>query len=186
MKKLIVMIGVACAAAFVHGANVQWGVDRNATTMTQNATVYAFLAADAAKVNTALGNTTAVSGFETALATAGVSYSGGYSNGTGNGRGAVSGTLIDSGIADNSDVSLMLVVFDSAGENYTTVSGVTGHSFTAETAATGVKADFSSSFSSATWTPVSGGSSGGGAPEPTSGLLLLVGAGILGLRRKRA
>ena len=40
----------------------------------------------------------------------------------------------------------------------------------------------------ATWTitgitPVS---SGGGTPEPTSGLLLLVGAGILGLRRKRA
>ncbi len=32
-----------------------------------------------------------------------------------------------------------------------------------------------------------GGSGGGdGAPEPTSGLLLLVGAGILGLRRKRA
>ena len=28
--------------------------------------------------------------------------------------------------------------------------------------------------------------SGGGTPEPTSGLLLLVGAGILGLRRKRA
>ena len=34
------------------------------------------------------------------------------------------------------------------------------------------------------WSP--GGVGGGGAPEPTSGLLLLVGAGILGLRRKRA
>ena len=31
-----------------------------------------------------------------------------------------------------------------------------------------------------------GGGGGGDGPEPTSGLLLLVGAGILGLRRKRA
>ena len=31
-----------------------------------------------------------------------------------------------------------------------------------------------------------GGSGGGDGPEPTSGILLLVGAGILGLRRKRA
>lgn len=32
---------------------------------------------------------------------------------------------------------------------------------------------------------LSGGGSSDGTPEPTSGLLLLVGAGILGLRRKR-
>ena len=31
-----------------------------------------------------------------------------------------------------------------------------------------------------------GGQGGGDGPEPTSGILLLVGAGILGLRRKRA
>ena len=182
MKKMIVMAGVMCAAVFVHGASVDWKVARNATTMTQNATVYAFLAADASKVNTALGNTTAVSGFEAALATAGVSYSGGYSSGTGNGKGAVNGILMDSSIADKTDVSLMLVVFDSEGKNYTTVSGITGHSYTAESAGTATDADFSSSFASASWTPISGG--GGSEPEPTSGLLMLVGLGILGLRRK--
>jgi len=38
------------------------------------------------------------------------------------------------------------------------------------------------------WTQITASSGGGGdsgAPEPTSGLLLLVGAGILGLRRKQ-
>ena len=41
--------------------------------------------------------------------------------------------------------------------------------------------------SSLSWKPggVSGGSSGGGVPEPTSGLLLLVGGAMLALRRKQ-
>lgn len=182
MKNLIVIAGIACAAMFAHGASVDWKVARNSTEMTKDATVYAFLAADSAKVSTALGNTTALSGFEAALGTAGVSYSGGYSKGTGNGRGAVSGILMDSGIADKSNVDLMLVVFDSEGKNYTTVSGITGYSYTAESAGTAVEADFSSSFASASWTPVGGG---GDVPEPTSGLLLLVGGAMLALRRTR-
>ena len=37
-----------------------------------------------------------------------------------------------------------------------------------------------------TYVAASSGGGGGDGPEPTSGLLLLVGAGILGLRRKRA
>ena len=36
------------------------------------------------------------------------------------------------------------------------------------------------------WAKAGGGGGGADGPEPTSGLLLLVGAGILGLRRKRA
>ena len=36
------------------------------------------------------------------------------------------------------------------------------------------------------WAKAGGGGGGTDGPEPTSGLLLLVGAGILGLRRKRA
>ncbi len=186
MNKLIVIAGVMCAAMFAHGASVDWKVQRNATTMTQNATIYAFLAADATKVNTALGNTTAVSDFESALSTAGVSYSGGYSTASGNAKGAANGTLVDSGVADKAEVALMLVVFDSEGKNYTTVSGITGRAYTAETASQAQTGDFSSSFSGASWTPMSGGGGGGDVPEPTSGLLLAMGLGLLGLRRKRA
>lgn len=184
MKKLCVIAGLTCATMFAHGASVDWEVARNSTDMTKNATVYAFLASDSGDVTSVLANLTDVAGFESALTTAGVTYSGGYSVGEGNTRGAASGTLIDNGIADDSDIQMMLVVFDSAGENYTTVSGITGHSFTAETAAKAVTADFSNSFSGATWTELGGG--GGGAPEPTSGLLLLVGGSLLALRRKRS
>ena len=189
MKKLIVLAGAACAAVFAHGASVDWGIDKGSTDMTQNATIYAFLASDAADVTTALGNTSTVDGFESALGTAGVSYSGGYSKATATKKGAANGTLNDSGIADNTDISMMLVVFDADGKNYTTVSGITGHSFTAETAATASTADFSSAFGSASWTALGGGGGGGGGsgdvPEPTSGLLLLVGGAMLALRRKQ-
>ena len=186
MKKLIVLAGVAWAAMFVHGANVDWNIDKNSTDMTINATVYAFLAADVADVTTALGNTSTVDGFETALGAANVSYSGGYSKATASKKGAADGILVDSGIADNSDVSLMLVVFDEEGKNYTTVSGITGHSYTAETAATATTADFSSAFGSASWTALGGGGGTDPLPEPTSGLLLLMGGAMLALRRKRA
>ena len=191
MKKLIVLAGAACAAVFAHGAAVDWEVSKNSTDMTKNATVYAFLAADAASVTTALGNTSTVDGFETALGAAGVSYSNGYSKDTGSGKGAAAGSLSDTGIADNSDISMMLVVFDADGKNYTTVSGITGHSYSAETAATASTADFSDAFGSASWTALGGGGtpdpgpSPDPLPEPTSGLLLLVGGAMLALRRKQ-
>jgi len=186
MKKLIVWAGAACAAVFAHGAAVDWNIDKNSTDMTQNATIYAFLAADAAGVTTALGNTSAVSGFESALTDAGVSYTGGYSKDTGTKKGAAAGLLSDSSkIADKSDVELMLVVFDADGKNYTTVSGISGHSYSAESAGTAVTADFSSAFGSASWTALGGGGGTDPLPEPTSGLLLLVGGAVLALRRKQ-
>ena len=188
MKKLIVIAGITCAAMFAKGASVEWNIDKNTTDMTKNATIYAFLASDMTGVNTALGKTSAVSDFETQLAAAGVSYTGGYSKDTGTSKGAAGGTLYGSNaeIADNTDVNLMLVVFDAEGKNYTTVGPVQGHSYTAETAATAETSDFTdTAFSSATWTALGGGSSGGDVPEPTSGLLLALGGAMLALRRKR-
>jgi len=184
MKKLFVMTGIACIALFAQGAAVDWGIDKNSTDMTKKATIYAFLASDSANVSSVLSALTSLDNFETDLANKGVTYSAGYSKATGSSKGAATGSLSDSNIADNSDIAMMLVVFDEAGANYTTVSGVTGHSYSAETVGSASTADFSSSFGSASWTAL-GGSSQGDIPEPTSGLLLLVGAGMLALRRKQ-
>ena len=69
---------------------------------------------------------------------------------------------------------------DKAGAGLITVSGVTDMTtadLTAAIDATGIGT------ASNMVVPVTGG---GGAPEPTSGLLLLIGGAMLGLRRKRA
>ncbi len=185
MKKLIVLAGAACAAVFAHGASVDWNIDKNSTDMTKSATVYAFLAADSGDVSSVLSTLATVSDFESALTTKGVTYESGFSKDSASSKGAAGGLISDSSIADNSDIGLMLVVFDSEGKNYTTVSGISAHSYTAETAATAVTADFSSAFGSASWTALGGGGGTDPLPEPTSGLLLLVGGAVLALRRKQ-
>lgn len=98
------------------------------------------------------------------------------------------GTFGDVYTADASSINqnYYVVLFDAdtptvAGSGLFTASGITETStppnYTAAIDGTGIGTAANMA------TPVT---SGGGAPEPTSGLLLLVGAGLLGLRRKRA
>ncbi len=78
--------------------------------------------------------------------------------------------------AGNTYYSKITIVEDATGKSWTSQVG----SFSLAPGATsGVTVNFTSGLNM-------GGSSPADGPEPTSGLLLLVGAGILGLRRKRA
>ena len=103
---------------------------------------------------------------------------------------AAAGTaIVDNGYASGSAnaINLMMIVFDAATDNldaaqYYLGASKANASFNQSMALT---APFGNQ-SSASWTqiPTSGG--GESVPEPTSGLLMLIGAAGLALRRKRA
>jgi len=112
---------------------------------------------------------------------------------------SLSGTKIQTGVqvwdggtkAVGATDSFSYVLVDS-GETgyYVAATGLTGTYYDPADALTPKPATMaktvSTAITSSSMTAFSGGSGGGGTPEPTSGILLLVGAGILGLRRKRA
>jgi hypothetical protein len=125
---------------------------------------------DAAAVDTALaaGDFSALSGL--AVSTVQAAKAGGFS-----------GTVAD---LTGSSATIFTVVFDTqaAGDalntakNYIKSETVTQNTYSGTDIPT--TANFDSSFAKSSWTAV--------APEPTSGLLMLVGLGALALRRRRA
>ncbi len=118
-----------------------------------------------------------------------------FGSGTGAGNGTATGLAANSGVSITTpgDYTSFFVVFDSASPasgsaNYAVVSGAAN--LTKTIAATTASVTFAGGNQSSTlnnadnWHSFGPASSGDG-PEPTSGLLLLVGSGILGLRRKQ-
>ena len=94
------------------------------------------------------------------------------------------------GLDDSSSYTAYLMIFDTAtvtdSSNFYLTPTKTLETFGGtETASVKFGTQKTASQNSANWASSSGGG-GADGPEPTSGLLLLVGAGILGLRRKRA
>ena len=88
-----------------------------------------------------------------------------------------------------STASFSIVLVDSGATGYyVAATGLTGTYYDPTDALTqkptAISQTVSTAITASSMTSFSGGS-GGGVPEPTSGLLLLVGAGMLALRRKQ-
>ena len=186
MKKLIVMMAIAMTAAVVNAAAATWGIGGSATASVKNGSAvwsaagtnpvaYLFLASDSAAVTAALQN----GAMDTTLAKA--------TETTFNARGRFSGTAID--LPETADsYSMVLVYTDATDANkiwYQIANATVTAAGSDDPAVVAQNANFAATnFSSTGWSSAT--ASTGDVPEPTSGLLLLVGAAGLALRRRRA
>ena len=179
MKKLIMFIVVAALAVAGYSAEVTWGAgnnwikDKNGNNLAKNTELMLIMASDASAVSSALAAGNSISSY--VLDTAKTSNTKGY---------VADHEVSNSKFTAGNSYDLALLILN--GDDYM-ISGAM--SFSAYTA--GVDEAAGKSFTNtqgnnptSAWGPKSG-SGGGDIPEPTSGLLLLVGAGMLALRRKQ-
>ena len=173
MKKIMFMLAAVAMATAANAAYVNWQYGKD--TSLNGWTVYAF---DAANQATVLG---ALAAYDAAAQT---TIDGLVLGSAEVKKGNAKGDGIDVGSA----TSLMLLAVNGAFADGVTYKYDTYDisSYTYEPPASAPGYGTLSSFGNTGTVAAAGGGGGGGTPEPTSGLLLLVGAGILGLRRKRA
>ena len=194
MKK-IMFIAAVVAAGLAQAASVDWEIAKKSFTMSDGskpngATVYLFdTAAEgystfiAALTGGTLGDSIKAETFTGAKGYLGqgTTYSSSNTTLLNNNYGKASGTVTVSKVQD---YDLAMIVVD--GNNFLVSGTASSRSYT-DSPDDGSPAQFASanlpSSSWATYTPSSTDPSG--VPEPTSGLLLLVGAGMLALRRKQ-
>ena len=165
MKKII-MIAAMLIAGYINAATVTWSATANSLVLPEGSsatTIVAYLF-EGSLDSTAL---------QSALAAGTWDGSGNLASATAD----VGKLIMKSGLGDyeNETVTYSMIVFDAA-----TIATAENYKYAEATVTFGTKngvANFSSSLSSATWQAV---------PEPTSGLLMLVGLAGLALRRRRA
>ncbi len=174
MKKLVVMFGVACVALLSQAASIDWALSAtksnknygaDGTTVfgkTSGDMAYLLLASDAA----ALTSASDVAG--KAL---------GSQNSFNNNGGFSSFTVTSSKLTDNTSYDFATVLVQ--GSQFLVTSTVNATTSDADTVreATFTYANVQES--------TSGWGTGGGVPEPSSALLLLMGGAMLALRRKQ-
>ena len=183
MKKLIIAAAMVCAAAFAQAATVNWAIsnvkDDGGAAPTAGWAVMAFyteVGAGSSAIETAINSKSAASlAFESkALSVA-----------LGSGRVAAHDIAV-AGITDTSkNYDFYYVVFNNsdatAATKYVMVSDLNK-----EYSGMASKYTTSANFSGATWQDISSGPTPPVIPEPTAGLLVLLGVAGLALRRKRA
>ena len=183
MKKMIMVAAIVCAAAFANAATVGW---TNAGLTNYKNDAYALFVIGQ-------NNVTDIATV-TAILDAGSDYSSyAFGSGTISTTGAASVAASASGkTLDAGTYQSFLVIFDAAtpvsgSTKYTVVSGLAGQTINigASTATKSfIGGNLAGTMSAASWN--SFGSAGPIAPEPTSGLLLLLGMAGLALKRKHA
>lgn len=194
MKKLLIIAAVAVASVAAQAATVSWSVtglqDKTGAALSGG---YAYVfttkgdnATTVSALTTALAATTDVASFNTALS--GFTYVSELSGAVTGGAQGVSDVLISaSGLKPNtSNTKLFALIIDTAtvtdATNWyiteTSAGAKTGASDSALGSAAFDIADVGS-HTAGNWTAVA-------APEPTSGLLMLLGMAGLALRRRRA
>ncbi len=183
MKKLFVATAAIALSVATQAASVNWSLGANTWTMSdgskppKNTTVYLIDGAQWATIQAAIDGgansfTTADAGI---IAIGQTSNTKGYVNG---------GTATSTKLTAGTKYDFAYMVFDTAaGQFYASATqSVAAYDPTDPTYSETTYADFTAT--QFTTTGLSGGWSNG-VPEPTSGILLLVGAGMLALRRKQ-
>jgi hypothetical protein len=179
MKKLMMAVAIVCAAVMAHAAQVTWSA--NAIVPSGTSTSYFAMIVDVTGIADATADSVA-NAIVAGTFTGNTMYSGAavYNASKSQVAVAFSKKTVNGEYANEQDVSYMTIVFDAAAaadaKNYLVTSGDAPAA--GKFSAAGLLAVAQGSQASKTWTAV--------APEPTSGLLMLVGLAGLALRRRRA
>lgn len=193
MNKLLIAIVVGAVSVCANAASVAWnitGVTKDSTQLTAGHS-YVFFAASEAAANTAiaaLGDLNGASAFTTAMGSAAwndtkkATAAGNFSVGTSAALGGYTlPTNAQLGLTGETTYYAYAVIFDTetiTDSSSYVVTGVKSVTTAADSSSLS-KNIFFGSQSAATWNTVA-------VPEPTSGILLLLGMAGLALKRKRA
>ena len=179
MKKLMMFVAVAICAAVTQAATFDWSVTQVRegwadSTVKADGTAYLFLVgsngATEAAVASAISGATDASALATVLGGMAIDSTS-----------LASGTIanISGDVSATAPADLFFVVISDDGYAYQGAAQTVTTIETLGSTTVAFGSQKTASSASSAWTNV-------GAPEPTSGILLLMGMGLLGLRRKRA
>ena len=181
MKKMIMAVAIVCAAALVNAATVGWNLATGSSTYANDSYMIFIVGQNGVssvdQIDALLGDGKDVSSYAFGNGAIG-------STGTGSVSASASGKTLGAG-----SYTAFMALFDSAtpvaGEaKYALISGASGFSKTV--GATTASVSFVSGAQGTFLGNASNWNNFGSVPEPTSGLLLLLGMAGLALKRKHA